>query len=127
MHNPGMGSVEYDTAQHLREQADREELFDELSDEIDAHQIVLAKEAITDPEILRTILDDELLAYDLARIMGNLEGAVKEFSALASSMQGNYSLQGLLEAACNLERLLFTRAHGNEAIRERAEQEIVDG
>lgn len=72
-----------------------------------------AREAITDPDGLKSILNDDWLAYGLSRQQRNLERAVSELSKLQIEYRvpddALIYLRGLVQATAQIERDLFVR------------------
>lgn len=69
--------------------------------------------AITDPDELKTMLEDDWLAYSLARQQGNIEGAVKELGKLQFDHRipdsALISIRALVQATVQIQRDLFNR------------------
>jgi len=70
-----------------------------------------AMQDIQDPNALRKLLQDEVLAGPLARAMHNLEFAQKEISELGQEPIG---IRACLQSLSQIELMLFNMAMGEE-------------
>ena len=73
-----------------------------------------AQEALTEPDELRKVLNDEPFAYPLARLFSNFEQAGKEVRQLDPLLTKCPHVEGLLQAVAQLERQAFQMLMGEE-------------
>jgi len=99
--------VTYDLRRHEREQ-DAADIEYEMNLPARKDQ---AMEDIKDPNALRKLLEDGILAGPLARAMYNLEHAQKEISELREEPIG---IRACLQSLAQIELMLFNMAMGEE-------------
>jgi len=102
-----MDRVAFDLRRHERQQEEAER---EYKAELPARKWQ-AMEDIKDPNALRKLLEDDILAGPLARAMHNLEFAQKEISELGQEPIG---IRACLQSLAQIELMLFNMAMGDE-------------
>ena len=91
----------------LTEQDRLEADFEARQDAMEAEATEKAEQGLSDPEALGTILEDELLRFPLARLMGNLDRAIKERIALDPWCKSSPSIEAMLQASSEIQRILY--------------------
>ena len=99
--------VSADLRRHEAEQDRLEADFEARRDAMEAEATEKAGQGLSDPEALGTVLEDELLRYPLARLMGNLDQAIKERVALDPWCKNSPSIEAMLQASAEIQRTLF--------------------
>ena len=99
--------VSADLRRYEAEQDRLEADFEARRDAMEAEAVEKAEQGLSDPEVLGTVLEDELLRFPLARLMGNLDRAIKERITLDPACKNSASIEAMLQASVEIQRTLF--------------------